>query len=201
MVGQIYIVRVEMSSPYRVAETEHPDEDTVVLKYYFPAETRKKIMAVRNKYKYKIYKNTVSFYGLQLADEELVPKIREIVEEADSEMRAIHESLGVRMILIPISREAVEQGELYQKILYAIQYQIAKAVFERIKDIKSARLQPKTRMSIKEMLENMKKLNILKDEKIDRMIDDIKHMLDLTTKDLREKIFEQLDYINRLLQS
>ncbi|HDM76633.1 MAG TPA: hypothetical protein ENG51_09205, partial [Deltaproteobacteria bacterium] len=64
--GRIYVVRVEMSSPYKVEELDHPDEDTVVMKYFFNAETRRKIIGIRNRYKSKIYDNTVSFYGLQL---------------------------------------------------------------------------------------------------------------------------------------
>ena len=199
--GRIYVIRVEMSSPYKVEELDHPDEDTVVMKYFFKAETRKKITSIRNRYKSKIYDNTVSFYGLQLVDDELLPKIKEIVKEADEELKKIHDGLGARMILLPISREEVEKGEMYEKILYAIQYQIAKAVFERVKDLKSGLLQPKTRTSIKEMLKQMRELNILKDEKVDRMIDKIENMLYLSTNEIKSKMMEQLEYIEKLLES
>lgn len=199
--GRIYVVRVEMSSPYKVEELDHPDEDTVVMKYFFNAETRRKIIGIRNRYKSKIYDNTVSFYGLQLVDDELLPKIKEIVKEADEELKKIHDGLGARMILLPISREEVEKGELYEKILYAIQYQIAKTVFERVKDLKSGLLQPKTRTSIKEMLKQMRELNILKDEKVDRMIEEIESMLYLSTNEIKSKMMEQLEYIEKLLES
>jgi len=199
--GRIYVVRVEMSSPYKVEELDHPDEDTVVMKYFFNAETRRKIIGIRNRYKSKIYDNTVSFYGLQLINDEMLPRIREIVKEADEELKKIHDGLGARMILLPISREEVEKGELYEKILYAIQYQIAKAVFERVKDLKSGLLQPKTRTSIKEMLKQMRELNILKDEKVDRMIDEIESMLYLSTSEIKSRMMEQLEYIEKLLES
>ena len=199
--GRIYVVRVEMSSPYKVEELDHPDEDTVVMKYFFNAETRRKIIGIRNRYKSKIYDNTVSFYGLQLINDEMLPKIKEIVKEADEELKKIHDGLGARMILLPISREEVEKGELYEKILYAIQYQIAKAVFERVKDLKSGLLQPKTRTSIKEMLKQMRELNILKDEKVDRMIEEIESMLYLSTNEIKSKMMEQLEYIEKLLES
>ena len=199
--GRIYVVRVEMSSPYKVEELDHPDEDTVVMKYFFNAETRRKIIGIRNRYKSKIYDNTVSFYGLQLINDEMLPKIKEIVKEADEELKKIHDGLGARMILLPISREEVEKGEMYEKILYAIQYQIAKAVFERVKDLKSGLLQPKTRTSIKEMLKQMRELNILKDEKVDRMIEEIESMLYLSTNEIKSKMMEQLEYIEKLLES
>jgi len=199
--GRIYVIRVEMSSPYKVEELDHPDEDTVVMKYFFNAETRRKIIGIRNRYKSKIYDNTVSFYGLQLINDEMLPKIKEIVKEADEELKKIHDGLGARMILLPISREEGEKGELYEKILYAIQYQIAKAVFERVKDLKSGLLQPKTRTSIKEMLKQMRELNILKDEKVDRMIEEIESMLYLSTNEIKSKMMEQLEYIEKLLES
>ena len=199
--GRIYVIRVEMSSPYKVEELDHPDEDTVVMKYFFNAETRRKIIGIRNRYKSRIYENTVSFYGLQLINDEMLPKIKEIVKEADEELKKIHDGLGARMILLPISREEVEKGEMYEKILYAIQYQIAKAVFERVKDLKSGLLQPKTRTSIKEMLKQMRDLNILKDEKVDRMIDKIESMLYLSTNEIKSKMMEQLEYIEKLLES
>jgi len=199
--GRIYVVRVEMSSPYKVEELDHLDEDTVVMKYFFNAETRRKIIGIRNRYKSKIYDNTVSFYGLQLINDEMLPKIKEIVKEADEELKKIHDGLGARMILLPISREEVEKGELYEKILYAIQYQIAKTVFERVKDLKSGLLQPKTRTSIKEMLKQMRELNILKDEKVDRMIEEIESMLYLSTNEIKSKMMEQLEYIEKLLES
>lgn len=198
---QLYVVIAQMSSPYRVAETQHPDEDTVMIRYKYPAEVRKQIRNTRDLYKRRIEANTVSFYGLRIANEELLEKVREIVTEADKELKKIDPGLSARLIAIPISGEAIKRGEIYQKLIYAIQYQIIKKVHDRIKDIKSGILKPETRKSVKEMLEDLRKLNILNDPEIDRTIDSIESMLTLTTNELREKIMDQLKYIEELLKA
>lgn len=198
---QLYVVVVEMSSPFRVAETEHPDEDTVILKYKFPLEVRKQIISVRNRYRRQLDANTVTFYGLRLANEELLRKVREIVREADAELKKIDPSLSARLYALPVSRRDIEKGELYQKIVYAIQYRIAKEVFDRVKDLKSGFLKPETRRSIREMLNELRKLNIVQDPDIDGLIRAIEDMLTLTTNEIREKLKEQLEYIVELLES
>ncbi|HDN73570.1 MAG TPA: hypothetical protein ENG16_00925 [Archaeoglobus sp.] len=54
-VGNVYVVQVYMSSPYRIAESEFLDEDTLKIRYLYPREVRRKIESIRNRYKRQIY--------------------------------------------------------------------------------------------------------------------------------------------------
>jgi len=197
---RIYIVRVEMSSPERVEEARMIDDNTKEIRYAFPKSVRQKIERVRNKYKNLLYGITVNFYGLQMIDDRKVEEIRKIVSEADRELREIDASLSARYILVPVSEEAIEKGELYTKILYAIQYQICKEVFQRVKDLKSDTPRKVTKESIRDMLERMRELNILGDEKIDRLIDSISKMLDMRTEEIKRAILEELEWLERELE-
>ena len=198
---RIYIIRAEMSSPERGEEARMIDDNTKEIKYAFPKSVRQKIERVRNKYKNLLYEKTVNFYGLQMIDDRKVEEIRKIVSEADRELREIDPSLSARYILVPVSEEAIEKGELYTKILYAIQYQICKEVFQRVKDLKSDTPRKVTKESIRDMLERMRELNILGDERIDRLIDGISRMLDMRTEEIKKAILEELEWLERELES
>jgi len=200
MTNRVYIIQVEMSSPYRIAESEQIDDDTLKIKYFYPKDVRQKIERIRGRYKRQIYANTVHFYGLLLVNDELLDKVRKIVDQANAELKEVDGSLSARMITIPISREAM-QGELYEKVYYAIMYQIAKSIHDRLKDIKSNVLKPESRASIKQMLKKLRELNIINDQRIDEMIASIESKLNMTVQELRNEILEQLEYIEKLLSS
>jgi len=197
---RIYIVRVVMSSPERVEEARMIDDNTKEIKYAFPKSVRQKIERVRNRYKNLLYGITVNFYGLQMIDDRKVEEIRRIVSEADRELKEIDASLSARFVLVPVSEEAIERGELYAKILYAIQYQILKEVFQRVKDLKSDTPRKVTKESIRDMLERMRELNILHDESIDRLIDNVSKMLDMKTEEIKRAILEELEWLERELE-
>lgn len=198
---EIFVVRVEMPTSERTEYTKMIDEDTKEIKYAFSKTKRLKIERIRNKYKGMLHNITLNFYGLQLINKDKIDEIKKIVEEANKEFAEIDSSLIAKFITLPVSNEAIEKGELYSKIVYAIQYQIAKEVFNRIKDLKSDTPREVTKESIREMLESMKGINIVNDRRIDQWIDQITKMLDRRTEEIRKNIMEELEYLEEMLAS
>jgi len=201
MEKRIYVLLFRMSSSERVAETKMIDDNTKEIVYAFPRSVRMKIERVRNKYRREFEERTVNFYGLRLADEDTIPEAKEIVKNADKELKEIDPTLSATLLKVPISEQAIEEGELYSKILYAIQYQVVHAIFNRVKDLKSDELRKNSKESIREMLDKMRRLNILRDERIDTLIDRIEKMLDMKVQEMRNQILEELQYIERELEA
>lgn len=198
---KLYVATVRMSVANRVEYERTIDDMTKEIKLAFPKYIRDKIEAVRRKYKNQLYDNTVNFYGLHLVDDEMKQRVKEIVEEADRELKEIDASLSAKVVFIPISEKEVEEAELYNKILYAIQYQILKEVHQRVKDLKSPTLRGTSRKAIKEMLEDMRKLNIINDDRIDLLIRKIEQMLTMKTEEIKKTIMEELEYIEKELMA
>ena len=198
---KIYIVGLQMSSPNVIEHSEMIDEDTKEIKYKYPKSVRTKIERVRNKYRGEFYSRTVSFYGvMQLTNEDGLKHLREIVKEADKEMKDIKPELYAKLVAIPVDERHVEEGELYNKILYAIQYQIIRTIFNRIKGLKSDEPQDRTKESIKEMLEKLRTLNIIKDDRVDHLLDSIENMLDMKTEEIKKNMLEELEYLEKELE-
>lgn len=198
---EIYIVGLQMSSPNVIEESEMIDENTKEIKYKYPKSVRTKIERVRNKYRSEFYSRTVSFYGvMQLTNREGLDELRELVREADKEMREIKPELYAKLVAIPVDKKHVEEGELYDKILYAIQYQIIKSIYNRIKGLKSDEPQERTKESIREMLDRLKALNITRDVRVDQLIVSIEKMLDMKTEEIKKNILEDLEYLEEELE-
>ncbi|HDN73571.1 MAG TPA: hypothetical protein ENG16_00930 [Archaeoglobus sp.] len=136
-----------------------------------------------------------------LADDRLMKKVEKVVEEANEELKKVDSQLSARLIKVPVGREALQEGELYEKIRYVIMYHIVKAIHDRIKGIKSGVLKKRSKESIKQLLNRLKELNILRDKEIDVLIESIEFKLNMTVKQLREEIIEQLEYIEKILSS
>ncbi|MHC1625208.1 MAG: hypothetical protein ACXQS2_04350 [Methermicoccaceae archaeon] len=198
---RIYIVGLQMSSPNVIESSEMIDENTKEIKYKYPKSVRTKIERVRNKYRTEFYDRTVSFYGvMQLTNEEGLEELRELVKEADKEMKEIMPELYAKLVAIPVDERYVEEGELYRKILYAIQYQIIKSIYNRIKGLKSEEPQERTKESIREMLEKLRALNIIRDDRVDQLIASIEQMLDMKTEEIKKTMLEELNFLEQELE-
>jgi len=198
---RIYVVRVEMPTPERTEYSRMIDDYTKEIRYYYPKHVRLQIERIRNKYKNNLHEITLNFYGIQLIKESRIQDVQEIVDSANNELEEVDSALRARFITLPIESEAIEKGEMYTKIVYAIQYQIVKEVFNRIKDLKSETPRKATVKSIREMLENLRKINIVSDPDIDRWIDRIMKMLNMKTENIKKTLLEDLGYLEEALST
>lgn len=197
---RIYVVRMEMPTPEKTEYSRMIDDNTKEIKYYYPKDTRLQIERIRNKYKEQFHRMTLNFYGLQLVKESKVDEVRKLVDEANRELAEIDASLRARFTALPIESRAIEEGEMYTKMVYAIQYQVAREVFNRIKDIKSETPRRRTVRSVREMLEKLREINVVNDPDIDRWIDRITSMLNMKTEEIRKALLEELEYLEKELE-
>lgn len=133
----LYIVKMVCSDDMVVEDTKIIDERTREIRLRYDKETREKIAAVRNRYKRLTYSDVVHFHGLNLVAEERVPEIREVVKEADREMKTISPELYAKLIEIPLGEEVIKQGKLYEQIYYAILAQMSKEILRHVERLKS----------------------------------------------------------------
>ena len=195
----IYIVKLVMSSENRIEGREEVDDTTVTVHYTFPKLVRSEISAIRSRARRRLAEKTLDFYGLRIAKEENLQEIRNIAEEADRELKQIHESLYAYMVSIPIDVSSVKKGELYDKVLNAIKFQVYSTVFQRIKDMKLKHvMNKKVKESLLRMINTLKAVNVLNDPEIDKSLKEIEMRIlenDVTT--IREEVKKQLQKLTK----
>jgi len=197
----IYIVQALMSSPNRQTGVRELDDRRIEVNYRFDKETRKKIAAIRSKYKAPIYMHSLRFFSLFICKEEVTGKIKEAIEQADRELKAIDSVLEARVQFIPLDEVEVRKGELYGQIINCIKYQIYKSLFDRIEEIlqrerKSTRLNPRTKRSLLRLLDEMRAVNVLEDRDIYNKIDELKRKIEENAvQPLRRELEQEISAI------
>ena len=199
--SMIYLVRMYMSYDEVVESTHDIDERKreIVLKY--DKETRKKINYVREKYRREAYKHTAKFFDLHFATGDALNKIKKAVKLADKEMKKISPELYASLIALPLPvSELKKRGELYEKIYYAICLQMAEAVFNHVKKLKSDVPSKRSRRKLEELLEKFEDLNVIGDERINEKIVELKVLINSTTDEIKEQILEDIENLRQELQ-
>jgi len=191
----LYIVKMVCSNDMVVEDTKVIDERTREIKLRYDKETRKKIAAVRNKYKRLAYTDVVHFHGLNLVDEERVPEIREVVKEADKEMKTISSELYAKLIEIPLGEEVIKQGKLYEQIYYAILAQMSKEILRHVERLKSDMPTERTKKNLIKLIESFERLNIIGDRRIKQQIEELKRITNMRVAEIKNTIMKDLDYV------
>lgn len=197
----IYLVRVCMSYDEIVESTREIDERTKEIRLKYDKKTREKINYIREKRRREAYMHTVKFYSLHFANEDGLKKIRKVIEQADKEMKQINPELYASLIVIPISLDEIKKrGELYEKIYYAICLQMAEAVFNHVKKLKSAVPSKRSRKKLEELLEKFEELNVIGDKRINEKIEELKLLVNKSTEEIKEQILEDIENLRKELQ-
>lgn len=197
----MYLVKVYMSYDESVESAKELDERRKEITFRYDRETRLKIAYVREKRKREAYQHTVRFFDLHFATEEGLQKIEKIVEIADKEMKQIDKNLYAKMITIPLSIEELKnRGELYEKIYYAICLQMAEAVFNHVKKLKSDVPSKRSKRKLEELLKKFEEINVLGDIRINEKIQELRVLINKTTDEIREQIIEDIEMLRSELQ-
>lgn len=89
-------------------------------------------------------------------------------------MEAIRPGLTANVRLIPIQSASTTEGELYEQIIASVRHQIYGDLFKRLQEVINMgkdKMLPKTKKSLIDKIENMRKANILNDPQIDQELD------------------------------
>ncbi len=159
----VYIVRFKMPVGIRLKAQKRLGPYTDRLTYQFHEKLRKKVEALRMHYRYLLKRYSISFYGLPLVREEDLPILQKWVEKADQEFRALHESLRVRCVPIPIDLSAGKKSDVYEAVENAIRLHIYGQVLDRLQNLskKGADLPEVSRRSLLKLVDRMKGWNLL----------------------------------------
>jgi len=191
----VYLVKMVCSSDLVVEDTKVLDDRTREITLKYDKETRERIASVRSKYKRLAYRDVVHFHGLNLVADERVSEIREIVNEADKEMKAISPELYAKLIEIPIGEEVIQEGKLYEQIYYAILAQMSKEILNHVKNLKSDTPTARTRKNLLKLIDSFERLNIIGDERIKQQINDLRQIVDMRVDEIKKTIMNDLDYV------
>jgi len=191
----VYLVKMVCSSDLVVEDTKVLDDRTREITLKYDKETREKIASVRSKYKRLAYRDVVHFHGLNLVADERVSEIREIVNEADKEMKAISPELYAKLIEIPIGEEVIQEGKLYEQIYYAILAQMSKEILNHVKNLKSDTPTARTRKNLLKLIDSFERLNIIGDERIKQQINNLRQIVDMRVDEIKKTIMNDLDYV------
>jgi|GEM_PF-3074752 len=191
----VYLVKMVCSSDLVVEDTKVLDDRTREIRLKYDKETREKIASVRSKYKRLAYRDVVHFHGLNLVADERVSEIREIVNEADKEMKAISPELYAKLIEIPIGEEVIQEGKLYEQIYYAILAQMSKEILNHVKNLKSDTPTARTRKNLLKLIDSFERLNIIGDERIKQQINNLRQIVDMRVDEIKKTIMNDLDYV------
>jgi len=191
----VYLVKMVCSSDLVVEDTKVLDDRTREIRLKYDKETREKIASVRSKYKRLAYRDVVHFHGLNLVADERVSEIREIVNEADKEMKTISPELYAKLIEIPIGEEVIQEGKLYEQIYYAILAQMSKEILNHVKNLKSDTPTARTRKNLLKLIDSFERLNIIGDERIKQQINDLRQIVDMRVDEIKKTIMNDLDYV------
>ena len=179
----IHIVALTMSSPNRVLDSKETNEGmTLEVNYLFKKQTRKDIAAIRTLYKKPIYKECLDFYGLfYMCKESQKPAIIEANETADKKLKEIDGTLGSSLMFIALDMTEATKGEMYQKILNAIEFQILSDLAEKLEKVaktKTGQLPERSQKAMLSMIDKLKAINVMNDANIEKKLQDIKEKIE-----------------------
>lgn len=191
----LYVVTKFVSSPNQLANSIEIDEYNKNLTFRFDKKTRQAISRIRMRFMSPIYQNTLEFHKLHICNEEQAKFIESKFREADAEMKKIHESLVAQVQFFPLDMDEMRRGGLYRGVVNAVKCRVYKDTFDKMENFLSNRkdkLPKKSKVAMMRMVDNLRAINIIDDEEIDKQLDDIERQInDESIIDLRDDMFDR----------
>ncbi|DAC71797.1 MAG TPA: hypothetical protein DSN98_08510 [Thermoplasmata archaeon] len=197
---KLFVMQLNMSSPYFLERSEVIDDKTKKLFYKFPSDKRKQIQAIRQSVNVQRDAGSARFYGLYIVNELGKKQLESALTKADHEMKQVDITLKAEGMFMELSSTALSEGNMFDAMVGQIKNQILEVALKRIEDtIKrnegSAQGLPlKTKNALIRMLEKTKMINVIRDESIDGRIEEMKAKIlseDITS--LRDEILDVLN--------
>jgi hypothetical protein len=171
----VYIVRPEMSSPFKIEDRAEIDDMTVETKWHWTKDQRQAISKVRGRFRARVAKLTLPFHGLQIARKDDIDAIEKLIGEARGELQVIDPSLDANVAFIALAADQQAQGEVYQAMLNAIRGHVFKVLNERLVELaKLDNVPEQSRLALIRLCEAMKKWNVLDDPSVNETIENFR---------------------------
>jgi len=116
-------------------------------------------------------------------------------------MEAIRPGLTANVRIIPIQSASTTEGELYEQIMASVRHQIYGDLFVRLQeviDMGREKMLPKTKQSLIDKIENMRKANILNDPEIEQ---ELNKFLQIVESEVLTPLVQELDQNMNMLSS
>lgn len=173
---QLYVVQTNTSSENKVDESEELNDKQRKITYLFEKEKRNLIHRERANVGYVTKSNSVRFYSLVLTNEAGKEQILKAYKETDQAMKEIDPILKAEVNFLPLDLNQIAKGNVYEQILGSIKFQVFNKVFKRVDDLVSKekdKLPETTKKSLKNLIDQCRALNVVKDQDIENQIDKI----------------------------
>lgn len=202
----VYIIKLKISSEHRQENTEEKDDKTVQITYKFPKKVRDKIRNIRVNTHQRVYSYLIRFEeGIYIGTEEHIKAVKPIVEEADQQLKEIHEELGAKLKLLPLDQNEIMKGEYYAEVVYAIYTKVIEDFLKRISKLKvdnKGNLSEKAIEGINRLLDSLHEINFLNDSMVAQRIEELReNVLKHDINTLKEELSRELKEIEKKRES
>ena len=171
----IYIVSIEMSSPNRIVNTHELNAYESQTRYYYEKIVRRRIGAVRARYKTIQYDSCLKVFTLYVCRESVRTRIISTIQNADREMKVIDSNLYARVLFFPLSRESIKESEMWEQLRNAIKTQVYGTMLERIQAIaQKENIPTKSIRALVRMCDELQDINVLDDNEVTQRIASIR---------------------------
>lgn len=194
---QLYIIRLKMSSEFKVDSRKELDKlgKKVELTYHFEKVIRNAIQSTRMKYRGPILSNCLIFYNIRICTESQKKDIEGLIKEAKEKMKEIDQDLSASAAFLPLKMEDMAQGAMYQALIGSIKEQVYGNLFKKLRDYldENKQIHPNAKKSMTKLLDQMRQINVTGDQSIDTLITNLKTLVENSS--LSELRKELEDYV------
>jgi len=174
-IQKLEIVKTDFSSGGARSATKRIDGNNEQITFKWGETMRKSISQVRGRHQSKIRDMCLSFYGIMVCRESAKEDIMKIVKEANADMKKLDLSLGAGIKFIPLLLDDSEKGEVYNKVLGAIQARIYTDLLDRLIDVaRDGKVPKRSRTALVKLCERLKTWNIVNDPNVAKSLDEMK---------------------------
>jgi len=171
---QLYIIRLKMSSEFKVDERKELDTEgkKVELTYHWEKAIRNSIQSCRMKYRGPILGNCLIFYNIRICTASQKKDIEDLIKEAKEKLKEIDTDLTASAVFLPLKMEEMKEGAMYQALIGSIKSQVYGNLFKKLQVYldENKQIHPNAKKSMKRLLEQMHHVNVTGDESIEAMI-------------------------------
>jgi len=194
---QLYIIRLKMSSEFKVDERKELDNagKKVELTYHWEKTVRNAIQKTRMKYRGPILGDCLIFYNIRICTESQKKDIEDLIKEAKEKLKEIDSDLTASAVFLPLKMDDMQQGAMYQALIGSIKQQVYGNLFKKLQVYldENKQIHPNAKKAMTNLLNQMRHVNVAGDESIEATITRLQTLVENSS--LAELRKELEDYV------